>query len=303
MLLGRFEEAWRVSDRLIAHGCPDPNRLWDGRPFAGKSVTIRCLHGFGDAIQFVRYARLIRREAAAVTVQTHPELLGLFSQVPFIDRAITWNQKSIEHDPALTQQIEVMELPRAFRTTLDSIPAGVPYLAASRAASTRQWPGSTRPRVGILWQSGAWDERRNASLADLRPLLQNRDVEFYSFQRGPGRDELLSAGYAAHVYDLSGDSPNVLHFAADLTQMDLLVTVDTMAAHLAGALARPVWVLLQRQADWRWMLDRSDSPWYPTMRLFRQHRQGEWAWPIRRICEELREFAVRFKLPPQSRTA
>ncbi len=293
MLLGRFEEAWRVSGRIIQRGCFDPNRLWDGQPFANKRVIIRCLHGFGDAIQFLRYARLMRRSAATITAQTHPQLVGLLRGIPFLDRVITWGEVS-EWD----QQIEVMELPRAFRTTIDTVPARVPYLFAdrqNRLRSVAAMDRSANPRVGLLWEGGDWNPARNVPLREFLQVLAVPGVEFYSFQRGGGRDELISLDRDGRIHDLSGDSPDVSIFAADLTNMDLLITVDTMAAHLAGALGKPVWVLLPYQADWRWMLDRCDSPWYPTMRLFRQTAPGDWRRPIARAAAELEIFRHSFK--------
>jgi len=188
------------------------------------------------------------------------------------------------------QQIEVMELPRAFRTTLTNVPAETPYLWIEPrylAGSRRALGPWRKPRVGLLWEGGDWNPERNVPFAALRPLLDTHGVEFFSFQRGAGRERLASSRYAKHVRDLSGDSPNVAYFAADIVNMDLLITVDTMAAHLAGALAKPVWVLLPYEADWRWMLDRRDSPWYPTMRLFRQRIRHDWHWPVEQIGREL----------------
>jgi hypothetical protein len=293
MLLGRFEEAWRESERIAQRGGPDPHRLWDGHPFTGKRVIIRCLHGFGDAIQFVRYARLVRREATRVIVQTHPQLVSLFRGIPFVDEVITWDAgpgvRSVDWD----QQIEVMELPRAFGTTLATIPAEIPYIKVAeryRERTRRALGPKRRPRIGLLWESGEWNEARNVPFEELRPILEGTPADFYSFQRGSGRNVLAASEFAGRVHDLSGDSPDVAHFAADLLYMDLLITVDTMAAHLAGALGRPVWVLLPFEADWRWMLDRRDTPWYPTMRLFRQRVRENWRWPVRQVLRELEEF-------------
>lgn len=290
MLLGRFEDAWREGDAIAARGQPDPNRLWDGQPFGGKRVIIRCLHGFGDAIQFLRYVRLMRHEAASIMVQTHPQLVSLFRGTPFVDRVSTWSDGPGIREIDWDQQIEVMELPRAFRTTLAGIPGEVPYLHVEdryKEASLLNLGPKRKPRVGLLWRTGDWDPARNIPVAELRPILQAEDVDFYSFQRGTHPGELDCLGLAQRVLDLSGDSPEVVHFAADLLNMDLLITVDTMAAHLAGALGKFAWVLLPYEADWRWMLERSDTPWYPTMRLFRQRTRGNWQWPIRQIAQEL----------------
>ena len=287
MSTGHFEEAWRESDGIAARGGPDKNCYWDGRPFHGNHVLIRCLHGFGDAIQFVRYAGGVRRDAVRVTVQTHPELVSLMRGARDVDDAITWpDSPGLRWD----QQIEVMELPRAFRTTLQNIPSQVPYLTVpdfyrrrSRMAPSR----GTNLRVGLQWAAGDWDPARSLAFDELLPILSVAGAEFYSFQRGSQRSELRNLASSLRVHDVSGDSPEIAHAAADLVNTDLLITVDTMLAHLAGALGRPVWVLLPSAADWRWMRGRKDSPWYPTMRLFRQPSPGDWQTPVRAIRDEL----------------
>jgi hypothetical protein len=293
MLLGRFEEAWKESDAILARGLRDPNRLWDGLPFAGKRVMIRCLHGFGDAIQFLRYARLVRQQAVSVAVQTHPQLVSLFKGAPYIDGVTTWKDGPGLRHRDWDQQIEVMELPRAFRTTLAGIPAQTPYLYVDRQyveGSPLAGRARRKLRVGVLWEGGEWNPARNVPFSEIMPLLTVPNVDVYSFQRGPGREELRGSGLADFIVDLSGEARDSVYFAADLMHIDLLITVDTMAAHLAGALGRPVWVLLPLEADWRWMLDRADSPWYPTMCLFRQKKEGDWRAPVTEILRELENF-------------
>jgi hypothetical protein len=290
MLLGEFEKAWQESDSLCMRGTPDPNRFWDGLPFTGKRVILRCLHGYGDAIQFMRYAPLIRREASYLIVETHPEMVSLFRGTPFIDEVITWTGPD-KRSPEWDQQIEIMELPRAFRTTLQTIPNAVPYLFVGEQARERSRAllgGSGKTRVGILWASSYWNPARNIELAKWSPLLELTGFAFYSFQRGPEREELRLLNGNYEIYDTAETSPEIADTAADLTNMDLLITVDTMAAHLAGALGKPVWMLLPYHADWRWMCDREDTPWYPTMRLFRQPEPGDWDSVIARIAGELK---------------
>ena len=289
MLSGCFEEAWRESDRIAARGRPDPHRLWDGLPFAGKRVVIRCLHGLGDAIQFIRYVRLVRRGASRVTVQTHPELVSLIRSMALVDDVISWSDDGcIQWD----QQIEVMELPRAFRTTLETVPAEVPYLAVEscRREHCRVPPRRGKnPRIGLQWRSGEYNPERSIPAEELCPILKIPGMDFYTFQRGPHRGDLHHLDVASSVYDVSGESPEILEAAADLMNIDLLITADTMLAHLAGALGVAVWVLLPFAADWRWMLDRKDTPWYPTMKLFRQPSPGDWGPAVRQIVTALLE--------------
>ncbi len=292
MLSGDFERAWRESDRIAALGRPDPNRFWDGRSFRGKRVLIRCLHGYGDAIQFIRYARLVKREASRVIVQTHPELVSLMRGIPYLDSVITWpDDRAGEHD--WEQQIEVMELPRAFRTTLQSVPSEVPYLhipAAITKGSRISSISGKRPRIGLQWGASEWNPARSVPLLKMSEILRLSDFDFCSFQRGPARAGLNGIGRKFRIRDISGNSPEIARTAATLADIDLLISVDTMLAHLGGALAIPVWVLLPFEADWRWMLGRQDTPWYPTMRLFRQPANGDWETPIRQIANELPRF-------------
>lgn len=290
MLAGRFEEAWRESDSIGARGCPDPYRYWDGHSFKDKRVVIRCLHGFGDAIQFIRYAPFVRHDASHVIVQTHPELVSLLRGVPLVDDVITWSD---EGAVLWDQQVEVMELPRAFRTTLQTIPAEVPYLFVSpeqrKSSRITPWPGE-KPRIGLQWGASEWNTARSIRLEQLLPILQFSKVEYYSFQRGAHRAQLEELSLDRLIKDVAGDSPEIVEAAADLTNIDLLITVDTMLAHLAGALGKPVWVLLPWEADWRWMLDRRDTPWYPTATLFRQPSPGDWTSAVRQMTAELTEF-------------
>jgi hypothetical protein len=289
MLLGDFECAWQECDSITRSGA-DPDGLWDGKPFAGKRLIIRCLHGYGDAIQFLRYARLARETARHVIVQTHPEMVSLLAGLPGADAIVSWTHASAQPGGDWDQQIEVMELPRAFRTTVETVPCEIPYLnssfrAISESAIARH--DSPRLRVGLVWASSAWNPDRSMTLADLAPVLCTPGCSFYSFQRGPKSFEASSVPPGAFLHDTAQNSPEIADTAADLMNIDLFMTVDTMAAHLAGALGRPVWVMLPWNADWRWMLDREDTPWYPTMRLFRQPSPGAWAPVVERVAGEL----------------
>jgi ADP-heptose:LPS heptosyltransferase len=280
MLLGCFERAWQESRSIAERGAPDPHRLWDGQPFQGKHVMVRCLHGFGDAIQFVRYVPLLRRQAASVTVQTHPRLVSLMRGVQGADKVITWE----EAEPSWNQQIEVMELPGAFRTTVRSIPCAVPYLAVEPwrvDLSRKLLGGKERPKVGLAWAAAAWDSSRSLPRDAVTALAQLNGFSFYSLQLGP------EAAFCADEMIAARSTEEIADTAADICNLDLVISVDTMLAHLAGALGKPVWTLLPFRADWRWMWDRDDSPWYPTMRLFRQPAAGDWGPVIERVAESL----------------
>lgn len=292
MLLGRFADAWAESSRIRELGLPDPFALWDGSPFRGKRTIVRCLHGLGDAIQLVRYAELLRREASHVIVQTHPELVSLMRNALFVDDAITWSDEDRDSWDA---QIEIMELPRAFQTTLSTIPCGTPYFRIPEEVrrSARIPPFSrSAPRIGLQWSASSWDSSRSIPLRELDFLADLSGCELFSFQRESAREELREFS-GLQIQDVSGDSPHVIEAAADLMNIDLLITVDTMLAHLAGSLGRPVWLLLPFFANWRWMLDREDSPWYPTMRLFRQSSPGVWHSAVHSVRRELSRWLAK----------
>ena len=297
MLTGDFERAWRESDLIAARGTVDAFRLWDGSSIKGKRVIIRCLHGFGDAIQFIRYARLLRGIAASVTVETHAELMTLFSGIPWIDRVVSWADGSSKGFNDWNQQIEIMELPRVFRTTSSTVPAAVPYLHVTPEAQTRSERlltadmsvrDVTRPRVGLVWQSGSWNPARSLAASDFAAIAGVPGISLFSFQREPGRNQLSELRERGPIHDTTEHSPDIADTAADLMNMDLLITVDTMIAHLAGALGRNVWTMLPFEADWRWMLNSNSTPWYPTMRLFRQPQPGDWQSVLNEVITSLR---------------
>jgi hypothetical protein len=283
MLLGDFEQAWRESDSIDARDNRADCRLWDQRPFDGKRVIVRCLHGYGDAIQFIRYLPLLRSQASEIIVETHPEMVSLLKRTRGAGRVIGWEENPVAGRTDWDQQIEVMELPRAFRTTLQTVPHDVPYLHL--AESPRRLHGGRSPRIGLIWAASSWNPHRSISLSQLAPLLQVDGLSFFGFQHGPAREQLR---IVTGISDAADVSHTILDTANDFLEIDLLITVDTMAAHLAGALGKPVWVLLPFEADWRWMLERDDSPWYPTMRLFRQpRRDGDWTPVVDRLVAEL----------------
>lgn len=293
MLLGEFESAWQQSDAISTRGNPDPNRFWDGRPLDGNCVLIRCLHGLGDTIQFIRYAIPLRRIGASVIIEAQPKLKGLIAESGLADDVITWT----DPEPRWDSQIEVMELPRIFRTNLDTIPQCVPYIRVARRLAVPTDGNSTK--VGIVWCSSAFNPARSVPIEEVAALFEIPDVAFYALQCGPEHEQI--APWRRTVCDLHNRLSTIQATAGILRNLDLLITVDTMVAHLAGALALPVWTLLPYECDWRWMLERGDSPWYPTMRLFRQPAPGNWNAVVSRMKQALEEFvSEQRRLPEQS---
>ncbi len=295
MLLGDFQRAWVESDAIQKRGQPDAHRFWDGQPFEGRRVLIRCLHGLGDTIQFIRYAPLIRERASMLTIEAQPALKELIQRSDLADRVITWG----EPEPAWDQQIEVIELPRVFRTTLETIPSAVPYLKAGSTYAVAPNDlaldhiapnhASRLLRLGVVWGSSSYNPARSIPFAYIEKLFATEGVSFCSLQAGDERRKLdpwLSRA-PSRIFDSYEASEGVLATASKLKRLDLVITVDTMVAHLAGAMGKPVWTLLPFQCDWRWMLAREDSPWYPTMRLFRQPEPGDWDAVTKRVASQL----------------
>ncbi len=279
MLLGEMELAWRESDAIRTRGVAHAHGLWDGSDPAGKRVVVRSLHGFGDAVQNLRFLPALQRLANSMTLEIAPELLGLGKLVDGVDEVITWGRDAPAKPPAYDVQIEITELPYLLRCETRDLGTNVPYLHLPQTLvdlHRAQHPASGKPRVGLVWTSSQWDPSRSIGFDLFRDLLRCQEVEFWSFQTSPDNTEWHGLSRDRGWPLRAAAEGSVIETALHLAQMDLVLSVDTFVAHLAGALGRPVWLLLKHDADWRWRVDRRDSPWYPTMRLFRQARTGEW---------------------------
>lgn len=287
MRRGEWDRAWVICDALLsaraAQSCVHLPRhlqhVWTGGSLQGKRVLVRCYHGLGDTIQFVRYAPLLRTRAAEVIVWAQPGLLPLLQTVSGIDRLLPLHDGAPEAE--FDVDIEIMELPHLFRTTPATVPAQVPYLHVPPMPLA----GTRRPAIGLVWKAGDWDGgRRSIPFALLAPFARLRGATVFVLQPGAA-----SAGWRGEFGEYLGEL-DLLAFARAIRAMDLLISIDSMPAHLAGALDTPVWTLLPAEADWRWMQDRCDSPWYPGMRLFRQLRAGDWTTVIDEVIAELERW-------------
>jgi hypothetical protein len=284
MLAGDFEAAWRQTDRIelprrlaerSGHFDRQPHHLlWNGEPFTNRRVLVRCEHGLGDTIMFARYFPLLRRQARQVIVKAQPMLLPLLEGMNGVDLLL--NAWTTDSDPPHDVAIECMELAYAFRSKAETLPVKVPYLPASRLRqrASFEWPNEHRCNVGLVWAASDWDTSRSLAIENLAPLARVEEVTFHSLQQGGRAAEISSA--PIRIEPLSEKTREVADAAAAVLAVDLVIAVDTMVAHLAGALARPVWLLLQAKADWRWIRGCDRSPWYPTMRIFRQPQSGDW---------------------------
>jgi hypothetical protein len=289
MLVGDFEQAWRESDCIAGRGAPDPNRLWSGRPLDGKNVIVRCLHGLGDAIQFIRFAGPLRARAARVFVEVPECLVRLFQTIPNLDGVFTWDDPD-SAPPEWDEHIEVMELGRYFRATTDTVSCEVPYLFPPDDAAFRV--DTSQINVGLTWASSTWNSRRSVPLGDLLPVLSTPGYRFLSLQQGSRQEEMKNIHPDFRPRPIISISDDVQRTASFVKQLDLVITVDTMVAHLAGALGKPVWLMLEKFADWRWMMDIADSPWYPTMRIFRQPESGNWRQVASEVARDLERLAT-----------
>ncbi|MBV8230192.1 MAG: glycosyltransferase family protein [Planctomycetaceae bacterium] len=285
-----YQWRWRCAD-FIPPRFSRP--LWDGSPLEGRTILLYTEQGLGDTLQFVRYARLVKRRGGVVILAAQAPLLPLLTGGAGIDRFVARDASLPDFDV----HYPLMSLPGLFGTTLVTIPAEVPYLRAEPARVER-WRRALGPirgfRVGIAWQGSPTnpdDRRRSIPLVQFAPLARVEGVRLISLQRGTGLEQLRALDGRFPVIDLAGrsDDPGAsfLDTAAIMANLDLVVTCDTSVAHLAGALGFPTWVALAAVPDWRWLLDREDSPWYPTLRLFRQVHQGIWVEPFERMARML----------------
>lgn len=273
------EYEWRLRRAPSASSAVQPPR-WDGGPLAGRTILLTAEQGFGDAIQFVRFSEPLRDQGARVLLQCQPELVRLLTACRFLDGVFRWDAVP----PAYDVYAPLMSLPGLLHITLANLPASVPYLHAEPALVAhwcRRLADTEHLRVGIAWQGGSVTRPNLHKAVPLRlfeRLARVEGVELVSVQKGPGTEQLAEQRFPVTVLDDDPAAParDFAGTAAILVNLDIVITIDTAVAHLAGALGLPTWVLLPADADWRWLRGRDDSPWYPTMRLFRQSRFGEW---------------------------
>ncbi len=286
MLKGDFAQAWQESDAIRRRDAPDPHRFWNGEDLQDRRVILRSLHGYGDAIQMLRYLPMLRQRAKHVVLEVPPQMYDLARCFSGVDTVIVWGEPS-----SWDLQIEVMELPYIFRSELHTIPRQIPYLTLPPGAQIQN-NADHGLNAGILWIGGEWEPSRSIPFALLHPLLNRKEIRFWSLQRPEDNLEWNDFWLSRNALPLACGN-GLLSLAAAIQQMDLVISIDSMAAHLAGALGKPVWTFLPRYADWRWMMHRSDSPWYPTMRLFRQTQQGKWDDVVTAVSAQLSASAAR----------
>jgi Tfp pilus assembly protein PilF len=291
--MGDFEQGWSEYEwrfQCTEYAIPRFRQpLWDGSRLDDQTILLYADHGLGDTLQFIRYARVVQERGGRVLVACRQPLARILASCPGVARVIP--------EGAILPEFQVyapmMSLPRMLGTTLANVPARVPYLAADPALVTR-WHAELRQsggfKVGIAWQGNAQyckDRHRSFRLDQFEPLSRLDGVRLVSLQKGLGTEQIGEVADRFSVIDLGSRFDDFMDCAAVLSNLDLVITPDTSVAHLAGALGVPVWVALPFAPDWRWLLDREDSPWYPTMRLFRQRDWGDWNEVFQRMSRDL----------------
>jgi tetratricopeptide (TPR) repeat protein len=280
--VAEYEWRWRRSDLpWTRHTFSQPR--WDGEPLEERTLLIHAEQGLGDTIQFARYLPMVAQRGGKIIFECQPNVSSVIRQIAAGIEVFDWGQDL----PAFDVHCPLMSLPLVFKTELQTIPAAIPYLKADENLS-QKWAahlaGSIGFKVGIAWAGSArhkLDAQRSLSSVTLSPLTQIPGVTLFSLQKDQPATEIKLIDFTAELSDFT-------ETAALIDNLDLVISVDSAVAHLAGAMGKPTWVMLPLIPDWRWMLKREDSPWYPTMRLFRQERTGEWTSVIHRIAAALR---------------
>jgi tetratricopeptide (TPR) repeat protein len=298
LLCGEYEEGWREYEwrwRVKAFSSPmralrEP--VWNGERMAGGTLLLHAEQGFGDTLQLVRYAALAAERCKAVVIECQPQLKRLLADTP----GVTSVHAPGEPLPRFDAHLPMMSLPGVFATTLQTVPWTGAYVRPP--ADAPRVISSPGPNIGLVWAGEPRqgdDRKRSLTLALLAPLAETPGATFYSLQKGAGAAQASSPPQGMRLVDLAPGIQDFADTAALIAQLDLVITVDTSVANLAGAMGAPTWVLLSTVPDWRYHLEGETTPWYPTMRLFRQTADGDWAGVIARVAQALRMTSKPFR--------
>jgi len=295
---GFSEYEWRSQNGFH---CPHPK--WDGQPIPEKTLLIYTDQDAGDAIQLARYLPLAAERCKNLILACPPDLMSIFATIPSVGQIREREKIAVaEFDTYLP----LMSLPHVFKTTFDTIPATVPYVDAAVLRRRKNNPSlllneSEYPRIGLVWAgnpNNRIDRHHSCSLNQFLPILTIPEISFYSLQTGEHQKDLTDLPSHIQVHDLQPQLRDFGDLAVIIDELDLVISVDSSVAHMAGALGKPVWVLLSHDADWRWMSEGETTPWYPTMRLFRQTRPDDWTGVIERVADALSsEKKVESRIP------
>lgn len=299
LLTGKFSEGWaeyawrrKPELKIISYPHHYEQPYWDGSSFAGKRLLVHYEQGFGDNIQFARYLPMVKQRGGTVILETRAPLYRLFGQLDGVDEFVQACPDGKAPDVRFDLHASPLDMPRLFETTLEKIPCKIPYLHAE-AAKTAYWRDrvdSESFKVGLVWSGSDLhgnDRKRSCPLRHFAALTKIKGVKLYGLQKGPAVRQIEELAADTAVTSLGEEFEDFADTAGAIENMDLVISVDTSVLHLAGAMGKAVWALLPFVPDWRWMLQRQDSPWYPTMRLFRQDRQGDWPGLFEQVARML----------------
>ena len=297
LTLGQYREGWKLYEAGIGRrelrglNLFPSVKPWNGQPALGKHLLIVSEQGLGDSLQFIRYAELCKERFARISVfcPHHNPLVRLFKGLSFVDDAFDTIQAGSHFD----EHILMASLPHVFGTVLETVPAAVPYLRVDPEIETKwatKFVGVAGLKVGLVWAGRAAnksDRERSIGLDRIRSWLDMRGAQFYSLQKDEQAEKVVALGLQNRITDFMGEVEDFADTAAIVQNLDLVITVDTSVAHLAGGLGKPVWILSRYNADWRWLQNRPTNPWYPTARIFGQPSMGDWDSVIAEVGREL----------------
>ena len=300
LLQGNFSLGWREHEwrwktpHFLRHRRTFPQPLWQGEPLAGARILLHAEQGLGDTLQFVRYVPLVAAMGGKVALEVQSRLYRLLAETPGTSKVI----RRGEPLPPVDWQCPLLSIPRALATDLNSIPSCIPYVHPdpARAAEWAERLAGDTLRVGLVWGGNPTfphERWRAIPLEMLAPLTRLEGITFYSLQMGPAAGQIKQLGSRLRLVDLQYQQADLADTAAIVANLSLVISVDTSVAHLAGAMGKPVWILLHQSPDWRWLLQRQSSPWYPTARLLRQSTLGRWQDVVARVEVALRELVAR----------
>jgi len=291
---GQFDRGWDAYEARWGHKTsiaePWPEKRWDGSRIDG-TLLLSSEQGLGDTIHFVRYAAMARERCSRLVLRSHKGSQSLMRNVDGVDEVIVRGEPTPPFDAVLG----LLSLPRIFGTRMGTIPAQVPYIMPGQAAREKAQglfaPLASLRKIGIVWAGNpkhSEDRRRSIPFGKFLELLAVPGTALISLQKGPRVEEAAESGVAGLISDMQRRMETLEDTAALVSQLDLVITCDTAVAHLAGAMGKPVWILLSHTADWRWLTKREDSPWYPSARLFRQSIPGDWDEVFARVVASLK---------------
>ena len=301
LINGQFEEGWKEHEWRFRRGKRStiyPHRfgisLWDGSSFTGKRLFVHSEQGFGDTLQFIRYLPMVKRLGGTVIFEAFGPLLEIMRGFPGIDELVELSPDR-RHVENCDYYVPLMSLPMLFATDIPTIPSSIPYIFADPEKAGR-WKNRIDKKgykIGIVWAGKPEHENdgnRSCAIEHFFTLAGIRGIELYGLQKGGAARQAETLGGMKRIINFDRELKDFSETAAAIENLDLVISVDTAAAHLAGAMGKPVWTLLPHAPDWRWLLERDDSPWYPTMRLFRQPARGDWDSVLDRVKDELQKL-------------